>query len=120
MKIKELPNEEKPREKAKRYGIETLSNVELLSIILRTGTQKKNVKELSMEVLEMLGGFDKLEDMRLSSLMKIKGLGEVKGITLLAALELGKRFTKENPKEKIKIRNAKDVYENYHSFYFKE
>ena len=120
MKIKELPNEEKPREKAKQYGIQTLSNVELLSILLRTGTKKKNVKELSMEVLEMLGGFEKLEDMRLSSLMKIKGLGEVKGITLLAALELGKRFTKEIPKEKIKIRNAKDVYENYHSFYFKE
>ena len=120
MKIKELPNEEKPREKAKKYGIQTLSNVELLSILLRTGTKKKNVKELSMEVLEMLGGFDRLEDMRLSSLMKIKGLGEVKGITLLAALELGKRFTKEIPKEKIKIRNAKDVYENYHSFYFKE
>ena len=120
MKIKELPNEEKPREKAKKYGIETLSNVELLSILLRTGTKKKNVKELSMEVLEMLGGFEKLEDMRLFSLMKIKGLGEVKGITLMAALELGKRFTKESPKEKVKIRNAQDVYENYHSFYFKE
>ena len=72
-----------------------------------------------MEVLEMLGGFEKLEDMRLSSLMKIKGLGEVKGITLMAALELGKRFTNNHPKEKIKIRNAKDVFENYHSFYFK-
>ena len=51
--IKEIPKEERPRERLKEVGVENITNVELLSIILKTGTKNKNVKELSIDILNM-------------------------------------------------------------------
>ena len=90
--IKDMPDEEKPRERAKKYGFETLSVVDLLSILLRTGTRNKSVKELAMEISKYLDSLPNITDLRLSSLSNFKGVGEVKAITLLSAIELGKRM----------------------------
>ena len=63
MKLKELPNEEKPRERLLKYGKENLSNEDLISIIIRTGTKDANVKEVSSQILSKLSSIENLNDL---------------------------------------------------------
>lgn len=97
--VKELPESERPREKLEERGVSALSDVELLSIILRTGIQGKNVKELSGEILEKVS-LDGLADRGLDELKEFDGISRVKAGQLLAAGELGRRM-KRTQKEKI-------------------
>lgn len=90
-KFKELPDEEKPRERLVMYGPSNLSNEELLMILLKTGTKKMTVKELAVEVLGYSGGLKNLREMTLNKLMEIEGIGRVKAIEILAVVELSKR-----------------------------
>ena len=107
--IKDLPELEKPRERLKKYGVNALSNEELLSIILRCGTKNKSVKEVSIDLLKQYE-LNEITGINYQTLAKIKGVGEVKAITLIAAVELGKRaFSKKDLIKKIKTAN--DVYE---------
>ena len=89
--IKDIPVEERPRERLKFNGKSSLSNSELLAIILKTGTKDKSVNELALDILNRYSLSD-LEDISLNSLKEIKGIGEVKAIELLATIELGKRI----------------------------
>lgn len=111
--IKEMNEGEKPRERLMQYGVKALSNEELLSIILRTGIKNKSVKELSSELLSEYDLYD-LSNISYKTLSNIKGMGEVKAVTLLASLELGKRVIKKN-KNIIKIKNSYDIY-NYSKY----
>ena len=88
--IKDLPEEEKPREKLKKYGVKNLTDEELIAIILRCGTKNMSVKDLAIKIKKE---FKTLSDLSYIELSKIKGVGEVKAITLLAAIELGIRST---------------------------
>lgn len=88
--IKELPISERPRERFKKYGVEALSNEELLSILLRTGTSNKSVKDVSIDILRKVDIND-LVNYDFNSLKNIKGVGEVKAITIISAIEFGKR-----------------------------
>ncbi len=88
--IKEMNEEERPRERFKKYGVEALSNEELLSILMRTGTRDKSVKELSLDLMGEIKIHD-FSKMNYNALKKIKGIGEVKAITILSAIEFGKR-----------------------------
>ena len=88
--IKELPISERPRERFKKYGVEALSNEELLSILLRTGTSNKSVKDVSIDILRKIDIND-LINYDFNSLKNIKGVGEVKAITIISAIEFGKR-----------------------------
>lgn len=107
--IKDLPKSEKPRERVVLYGVEALSNVELLSILLRCGTKNKSVKDVSMDILNMYD-LSELSHINYKSLSKIKGVGEVKAITLVAALEFSKRVL--SGKDLLtKIRGTSDVYQ---------
>lgn len=107
--IKELPVEQRPRERFKEYGVEALSNEELLSILLRTGTKSQSVKDVSTELLKQINIHD-LANINYKVLKSIKGIGEVKAITLLSAIELGKRVLSK--KDLIKqIRTGEDVYD---------
>ena len=115
--MKDLPMEEKPREKAKIYGMENLSTVDLLSILLRTGKKNLSVKDLSISLLDKINGIEGLKTLRLPTLTKISGIGETKAITLLAAIELGKRVKEKELPKTIQIRETKDVYEYYHSYF---
>ena len=92
LKFKELPREEKPRERLVLYGKENLSNEELLMIILKTGTKKYSVKELAVQLLSNCGDIRNLKDITFSQLKKIDGIGEVKAIELLAIVELSRRI----------------------------
>lgn len=109
--IKELPKEDLPRERLARLGAGALSNEELLSIIFRTGTKGEPVYNLSKSVLKCFSDITELKNSSINSLKKIKGLGDVKIITLLASLELGRRVYDSNKvKDKIKIKNSLDAY----------
>lgn len=110
-KIKELPLEERPRERLKQVGIKNLSDKELLSIILKTGRKGKNVNELSIELLKKIDMKD-LQNVTLKELVSINGIGEVKAMELLAAIELGKRiWLKENNKLE-KLENAEKIWKD--------
>lgn len=93
MKIKDMPTTEKPRERLMYYGVENLSNADLLSIILRTGTKDLNVKQLSVNTLSTIGNINNFNNIGLRELSKIKGIGNVKAITILASIEFGKRVS---------------------------
>ena len=91
-RVRELPKIERPRERLLEVGASNLSNEELLAIILKNGTTSKNVKQLSGEVLKEFGGVYELKNVTVERLKKIKGIGDVKAIEVVAAIEFGKRI----------------------------
>ncbi len=106
--LNELVDSSKPRERFKNDGVESLSDEELISILLRCGTKNKSVKELSNTLLKEIP-LEDLMHMHYKTLKQIKGIGEVKAITLLSAIELGKRvWRKRNLKSQIKT--SDDAY----------
>ena len=105
--IKDLPEEEKPLEKLKKYGVKNLTDEELIAIILRCGTKNMSVKDLAIKIKKE---FKNLSDLSYIELSKIKGMGEVKAITLLAAIELGIRSTYKEDKN-IKLNRPENIYE---------
>lgn len=111
--IKDIPLLERPRERLITYGSETLSNIELLSIILKTGTKGESVYELSKRLLKELGSIYNLKNTNKEILTKIKGIGITKAVELLATVELGKRIFINNINDsKTKYNNSKIIYEN--------
>ncbi len=114
--IKELSDNEKPRERLKNYGVSSLSNEELISIILRTGTKSLSVKDVSQNILKEISD---LKDLTINKLLQIKGIGEVKAITLIASVELGKRlYTKSIIKKDIKLTNVEAVYNLFKDYFY--
>lgn len=103
--IKDLPESERPREKLEENGASELTDVELLSIVLRTGTQGKNVKELSSEILNTYS-LDELGSRELEDLKRFEGISRVKAGQLKAVGELSRRMKKE---EREKIESLDDV-----------
>ncbi len=110
-KIKDLPLDERPREKLIEKGRESLSNEELIAIILRCGYREESVKNLAIRLVKSLNTFQDLNSITYQDLIKIKGIKEAKAISLLASIELGRRLTLIKNTQKIKITNAKDIYE---------
>lgn len=90
--LRELPLEERPRERLIKYGASSLSNYELLAILLRTGTKDCSVINLAKTILMKIENINMLNDITIEELIQIKGVGQVKAIELLAAIELGKRI----------------------------
>ena len=114
--FKNIPESDKPRERLYQYGSENLSDEELISIILKTGTKGMSVKEVSLKLLENVGDIKKLKDIGINTLMGINGIGKVKAIEIKAAIELGRRIYIENNKlGGIILNNSLKIYE-----YFKD
>ncbi len=109
--IKEMIKEERPRERLIKYGVKTLSNEELIAIILRTGTKGESVKNLSSNLLKRFESINDLRNIDINMLTKIKGIGKIKAIELIASLELGKRVYEDNEINKTKIKTGIDVYD---------
>jgi len=108
--IKHWAKDDRPREKLLLNGAENLSNSELLAILIHNGSREKSAVDLAKEVLKL--GKDNLSELgRLSikELMKIKGIGEAKAITIAAALELGRRRQSANPLQKTIISTSRDI-----------
>lgn len=93
---KEVPYDERPREKAMKYGIQSLSNTEILAIILRTGSKEKNVLEVSQKLLYQIDKISNLKNITINELTNIKGIGKTKAITILASIELGMRIIRND------------------------
>ena len=83
--------EQRPREKALRYGLESLSDLELVALILQSGNKNRSVFEIASDVLKESEGLSKLMSMHVNTLMQIQGIREVKALQLLASVELSKR-----------------------------
>ena len=112
MRIKDLPKQNRPRERFLKHGPEALSDSELFAIILRTGTLDENVIDMSNRLIAEYG-LDKLFDCSLKELQKIKGIGPSKAMQILSMAELGKRYAQS--KNQIKhIKSAKDVFDLFH------
>lgn len=109
-KIKELPQNERPRERLKNVGVENLTDKEIIAILLKTGTKRENVNELAIELLKKYHLSD-FPNITISDLEKIHGIGEVKAIELLASIELGKRIFLRESKKLEKLDNAKAIWE---------
>ncbi len=108
MDIKTLPTEERPREKLIKYGSKTLTNSELLAIILRTGNKKESVLELSNKFFKKYN-IKSLSRLKTSTLEKQLGIGDAKACQIMACFELGKRLSSFKEDKQPQIKNAKDV-----------
>ena len=109
--IKELPIKERPRERLKEVGVENLTDKEVLSIVLKTGTKEKNVNALSLEILKKYE-LTELKTIHWKNLQKIKGIGEVKAMELVASIELGKRVLLRDEKKLQKLENAEIIWKS--------
>ena len=109
-KIKDIPVEERPRERLLKYGCGSLSNDELLSIILKTGTFKYSVKSVSLLLLRELGEFSNLKNISYNRLISIDGIGSVKAIELLACVEIGRRIFTETNKSNVILNNSNKIF----------
>jgi len=114
IKMKELPESERPYEKMELYGSGALSNSELLAIIIKCGTKEETSVSLAQKILKLGENKDSndlrfLQDITIEELTKIKGIGKVKAIQILATCELAKRMSKPVDSLKIVIKNTEDV-----------
>lgn len=102
--IKDLPLSERPREKLYKHGVKSLSNAELIAIIIRTGYKDDTAIDLANRLLSMdKRGVSYLSDASVEELMSIKGIGDCKAAQIIAALEIGKRISIYSGEEKIKV-----------------
>ena len=114
IKFKNLPDSDKPRERLFMYGSENLSNEELLSIILKTGTKNVSVKEVALKLLEVVGDIENFRNIGINSLMKINGIGKVKAIEIKAALEFGRRvYSKTNRIDRLVLNSSDIIYNQF-------
>lgn len=93
--MRDLPLEERPRERLLAEGATFLSNAELLAILLGTGTKNQSALEVASQILQETEGLKFLGELTIEELTMIKGVGKSKAIQLLASIELGKRLVKK-------------------------
>lgn len=106
--IKDVPKEDRPRERLLKLGSSHLSNQELLATLLGSGTKEESVMALSNRVLMHFEGLKLLNDATIEELIAIKGIGTAKGVLMLAAIELGKRMNQYRPNDRYVIRSPED------------
>ena len=113
LKMKELPEMERPYEKLEIYGEKALSNAELLAIIIKTGNKEESSLEVAQKILNLdkskKGDLNFLQELSIKDLMKIKGIGKVKAIQLKAICELTIRMSRPANYKKIQVKATKDV-----------
>ena len=107
--LRDVPKEERPRERMLRYGAKALSNAELLAILLRTGTVSETAVSLAQRLLRECGSLRGLAEMSPDQFVRIKGIGEAKALQILAGIELGRRISRAAAEEKASIRSPRDA-----------
>lgn len=112
LKIKDWAVEDRPREKLLLRGISSLSDAEIIAILIGSGTRNESAVELSKKVLKNAdNNLNELGKLSINDLTKMKGIGEAKAINIMAALELGRRRKISDIINKKKITQSKDVFE---------
>jgi len=110
IKLKDWNPSDRPREKLLEKGIAALTDAELIAILLRSGTRSETVVEVAKRVLALCNNnLNELGKLERTQLQKIKGIGDTKAITLIAALELGRRRSTTESNPRTIIHSAKDV-----------
>ncbi len=110
LKITDWAVEDRPREKMIRKGISTLSDAELLAILISSGTKKKSAVDLGRELLGLAGNnLNSLGKLTVADLVKIRGIGPARAVTISAALELGRRRSLSAVPDACQIKCSKDV-----------
>ena len=108
--IKDLPLNERPREKLYRYGVKSLSNSELIAVIIRTGNKGDTAIQLAERIISLDDrGIGFLSDATIEELTDVKGIGNCKAAQLLAAIELGKRISAYKKEDNIRISGPNDI-----------
>lgn len=107
--IRDMEPTERPRERLLKFGSSSLSNVELLAILLNTGLKGESVIELAQRLLRDHGGFPGLMRMEAGQLAAVHGLGEAKAAKLKASMEIANRVLAANPDSRPKIASPDDV-----------
>ena len=113
--IKDIPFDSRPREKAIKNGVKSLTDSELLAIIIKTGYKNTSAIELSNLILNEANNLYHLSDLSIEVLSKYKGISKVKATTILAAIELGRRAN--NKSELTKIKNAQEIFIKYQNLF---
>ncbi|MEE4114935.1 MAG: DNA repair protein RadC [Marinilabiliaceae bacterium] len=115
LKIKEWALEDRPREKLLYKGIFSLSDAELLAILLGSGNTEQSAVDLARDVLKLAdNNLVKLGKLGIDDLQKLKGVGVAKAINIMAALELGRRRKSSDINDEQVIRSSTDVYNIFH------
>ena len=109
LSVKELPPDERPRERLKLRGPASLSDGDLLAIILNTGIVGETVTDVSRRILVEHGGLRGLFRLDVAELARIRGLGDAKAVRLKAALELGRRLAALSPEDRPQVGSPDDV-----------
>ncbi len=112
--IKDWPEEERPRERLLRHGAGSLSDAQLIAIILRTGGKGKSAMDLAMELLDTFGSLEKIEQAATTECCRIGGLGKAKVAQVKASLETGRRLFRETASRGPFFTSGKEVYAYFH------
>ena len=111
IRIKDLPSDQRPREKAMRFGISALDERELLALLIRTGTQERSALEVADELIKSYGSLSGIAAIDLRLLTRIGGIGKATAIALGAAFEISRRIESERPFH-VKT-SPKEIYRRY-------
>lgn len=112
MKVKELNQSERPREKARQFGIQALANRDLLAILLGSGTRGCSALELADHILNEVEQVSNLRGLNIHDLMKFKGIKVAKAISLLAAVELSRRMSEDEMQiKKVRVEHPTHLLE---------
>lgn len=107
--IRDMPEDERPRERLIRLGARVMSNVELLAIMMRTGVGGENVLRLAERLLAHFGGLPGIARASLTELQSVNGIGPAKAVEIKAALELGRRLMASAPEERARVTSPADA-----------
>lgn len=110
--IKELPNSERPYEKAAKYGVGALSDAELLAVIIRSGTKDKTSVDIAREILRLSSNHQGLRGLcraKAPELKKIDGIGDVKSLELLCIVELAKRIARSTDNDVLQFKQPEEI-----------
>lgn len=110
--MKDWAPQDRPREKLMLHGESSLSDTELVAILLRTGSGRMDAISIARTLMQQVDhDITKLDSLSIKSMAKMHGIGNVKAVTIKAALALGKRRLNARPHESVKISNSRDAYQ---------
>lgn len=95
IRIKDMPEDERPREKLMKYGADKLTDAELMAILISSGTKEKSAIDLSNDILEEFGGFRGIAGRRIDEITNIKGVKTVRAINIAASFEIARRIVND-------------------------
>lgn len=112
--IKSWSEEDRPREKLMQHGRSVVTDAELIAILIRSGSSKQSAVDLAKSLLKMCGNnLNELAKMSVHDLMQLNGMGEAKALSIVAALELGRRRKESGKKKEEKITSSSDAYQHF-------